>query len=75
MKARVERKMNPRRWQLFLEEVRRTPIGRAFDFSGVSDLNELAMSLQRSADLSESRSKREVEELLRTFEEKLQRAA
>jgi len=75
MKAGIERKMNTRQWKLFLEEVRRTPLGRAFDFSEVSDLNELEICLQRSADLSESRSKREVKEFLRTFEEKMQRAA
>jgi hypothetical protein len=75
MNSGAECKTNQHQWQLFLEEVRREWVGRGFDVSSVSDLNELAWFLQRSVDLSESRSRREVEELFHNFEEKIQRAA
>jgi hypothetical protein len=60
---------------MFLEDVRRTPLGRGLDLSSVQDLNDLTTSVQRHVELCESRSKREVHQLVRSFEEKLQRAA
>jgi len=63
MKPGVEQKMNPRLWRMFLEEVRGTPLGQTIDVSNVSNLYEMAKCLRHSAALSESRAKREVEQL------------
>ena len=67
--------MHPYRWRLFLGEAGRKWAGQGLDLSSVADLNDLAGLLRHSADLSESRSKREVETLFQEFEEKMQRAA
>jgi hypothetical protein len=75
MRFRAECKTNPHQWQLFFEEVRQEWVRRGFEFPSVSDLNELALFLQRSVNLSESRSRREAEERFHAFEEKIQRAA
>jgi hypothetical protein len=75
MKFSLERRMSPRQWRLFLEEVKSTSIGRELDISKMSDLNELSGWVQCSAALSESRARREVEELLKAFENRLERAA
>lgn len=75
MKMVVEPQMQTHQWRMFLEDVRRTPLGRNLDLSGVHDLKELTRSVQRHIQLCESRSKREVHQLVRTFAEKLQRAA
>ena len=75
MMFRNARAMHPYRWRLFLGEARRKWAGQGLDLSSVADLNDLAGLLHQSADLSEARSKREVEALFQEFEEKMQRAA
>jgi len=75
MTTAAEQRMNDRHWRFFLEDARHVWLDRGFDLSGAADLNQLASALGRAADLSESRAKREVQRLLRRFEEKMQRAA
>jgi hypothetical protein len=75
MNSFAERKMHTRQWRLFLGEVRRRWAARGIDVPELADLNELILFLQRSAALSEFRSKKEAEELVQSFAETLQRAA
>jgi hypothetical protein len=75
MRTDADQRMNDRRWRLFLEDARQAWPNRGIDLSAAADLNQLASALGHADGLSESRAKREVERLLRRFEEKMQRAA
>jgi hypothetical protein len=75
MTSDVDRKMNDRHWRFFLEDARHEWPDPGIDLSRAADLNQLASALGRAVGLSESRAKREIQRLLRRFEEKMQRAA
>jgi hypothetical protein len=62
------------KWRQFLEEVKGTWANRGIDVLSASDELDLRRVFQ-DAGLSEQRSSREVEEMLRSFDERLRRAA
>ena len=62
------------KWALLLAEIQEIWSKRGVDVLGASDSIDLRKLFQR-AGLSEERSNREVEEVLRGFDEKLRRAA
>ena len=62
------------KWRQFLEEVQGTWARRGIDVLHASDAFDLRKVFQE-AGLSEQRSSREVEEMLRSFDEKLRQAA
>jgi len=62
------------KWPLLLAEIEAVWSKRGVDVVGASDSRELITRFQR-AGLSEKRSSREVEEMLRRFDEKIRLAA
>jgi hypothetical protein len=66
--------LNSKKWRQFVEDVHlRWPLLDRGD--SMETANEIVDRLSRTAGLSRSRSQREVNEMIRLFEEKLRRAA